>query len=240
MKKVFLFLLICAILLLIPSCKQPHENEKSYSFELTLKQFKDLYQAAVEGEEAYDAKLLEVSPNSICTREQFLTIYERFKDQWVAVLISKRYEQHEIVFEYAGAEVELAEGTMEVTSIDMMHQSFARRTDACRAEGTFYSSSSPEPVYDKRIQEMIQSEKLVNPSDVGIFQTYFNEYRIRELYIYETVDYNLYYVHIYRADETYAGFFELKAYKEDGVLHNFGWSDYNHFSFMSLEDYVNE
>lgn len=259
MRKRLIVCLVCIMLVILQSCQKPlpapptedpplGEGEKNYNFgDITTGKFRLLYKAAVEGEDAYNATLIEICPELKYSRDQFLEAYQYYKNSVVAVLTSKRYIQSEFAFEGAGTEVSLADGTSRITNVDMMRQCFARRTDSCRAEGTFYSSASPEPIYDEPKQEMIQSGKFVSaatytedPFHFADFELYREGYHIKKVYIYDTYDYNLYYFYVYRDDGAYVGSFEFISYKEEGKLNNFFWHDFNCFSFMTLEEYVNQ
>ena len=254
MKKTIIYFLIFSMLLWIPSCGTSKND--SYSFSLDLKGIKQLYEAAMESEETYNETMKKICPNTGCTRDQFLKAFDQFKD-YVIIYVprSARYIQYEINFERKGIEISISEDASQKTSVNMVKQKYIRGGDDCRAEGIFYSSSSPEPIYDGPMQKMIQD---------GIFKNVFslysdnndadyipdlkgylelgndkNGYRFKEAYIYEDDEYNLYYFSVYSNNETYVGSFEFKAYKEeDGRIPYFYWSDFGHFSFITLEEYV--
>ena len=254
MKKAIICFLIFSMLLWIPSCGALKND--SYSFSLDLKGIKQLYDAAMESEEAYNETMNEICPDTECTRDQFLKAFNRFKD-YVIIYVprSARYIQYEINFERKGVEIRISEDASQKTSVNMVKQKYTRGGDECRAEGIFYSSSSPEPIYDEPMQKMIQEGIFKNVftlySDykdddyIRDFEGYLklgedkNGYRFKEAYIHETDEYNLYYFTVYSSEDAYVGALEFKAYKEeDGKIPYFYWSDFYHFSFITLGEYV--
>ena len=237
MKKTIIYLLIFSMLLWIPSCGALKND--SYSFSLNLNEMRKLYKAAIESEEAYAEALAEISPDMECERDAFLELLEQFKDHVVIfVPNSLRYIQYEINFEFEGSKVDTEEGASQKTSVNMIRQKYTRRTDSCRAGGTFYSSSSPEPLYDDPMQKMVQDGTFAVEGDVKS-RFDMNGYLFKEAYIHETAEYNLYYFTVYSSEDAYVGALEFKAYKEeDGKIPYFSWSDFYFFSFMTLGEYV--
>ena len=61
-----------------PDPYQYTEDAKNFNLKLELYQIRQLYEAAGEGEEAFNATLAELDPQAKCTRDQFLTAYDTF------------------------------------------------------------------------------------------------------------------------------------------------------------------
>ena len=249
MRKIsIVFMFCCAILLLIPSCAKPYAYEESKVncslSGLELYEIKMLYEAAGKGEDAFDAKLEELGSKSTCTRDEFLTAYNHFKDQVVVVPNSKRFMQYDFSFDYAGTEIYYMDAPTQTTGVDMVSQTFAHRIASYYGDCRFYGSSSIDPIYESQVAVMLEKGQLVDArpiTDEDLIQYADKDgYRI-DVYVepypseYEQRS-DTFYLFVYR-DNVYVGFFHIVGTNTNPNL-RFKWSDFKHFDFMTLEEAI--
>ena len=249
MRKIsIVFMFCCAILLLIPSCAKPYAYEESKVncslSGLELYEIKMLYEAAGKGEDAFDAKLKELGSKSTCTRDEFLTAYNHFKDQVIIVPNSKRFIQYDFSFDYAGKEIYYMDASPQTTSVDMVSQTFAHRSVSNYGDCYFYGSSSMDPIYESQFAEMLEKGQLVDarPITVEHLIRFIDKdgYRI-DAYVrpypsqYEPSS-DTFYLFVYR-DNVYVGFFHIVTLNTDHDK-QFKWPDFQYFDFMTLEEAI--
>jgi hypothetical protein len=251
MKKTFVFLFLCAMLIIVPSCSDKYEyvetKENCYLNGLQLYEIKELYDAAGEGEQAFDEKIVELKVKSGCTRDEFLTAYNYFKNQVIVVPNSDRFEQSEFVFEYAGTSVYAMDAPIKTTSVDMVRQTLHRPKHSYYGDCMFYSAASMDPIYEEPYQEMIRSGYLVDarPMTPDDMIQYIDKegYRI-EAYVepyemiygeYATYVSPVYYLFVYQED-TFVGHFQIICYAEEPPY--FYWADFEHLDLMTLEEAI--
>ena len=155
MKKTIIFLLICSLLIFVPSCSSAYRHKEDKVFtrwsDLSLYEIKLLYEAAGEGEEAFDAQADELKMKPQYTRDQFLTTYDHFKDQVIVVCNSKRFYQYEFTLGYEGATIAVMDAPNKTTSVDMVTQSFGY-FEPSYGSFHFCGSSSMDPIHQEEFE----------------------------------------------------------------------------------------
>ncbi len=251
MTNAIVFLLLCSMLIFVPSCSDKYEyvetKENCYLNGLQLYEIKELYDAAGQGEQSFDEKIVELKVKSVCTRDEFLTAYNHFKDQVIVVPNSDRFEQSEFVFEYTGTSVYFMDAETKTTSVDMVCQTLRRSKNPSAYECSFYGAASMDPIYGKTYQEHIQAGNLVDARPMtpeNLIQYIDKEgFRIEayvepyEMLYGEYIDYSslIYYLFLYRGD-TYVGHFQIFGYPDRSP--RFYWPDFEHLDLMTLEEAI--
>ena len=147
-----IFLLITMVL--CSACAKPQppnpyqhaEDAQNFLLQLELYEIRQLYEAAGEGEEAFNAKLAEFPRKHTCTRDQFLTAYDTFSKQIVLSLREDRLKHIGISFEYAGAARSPLDDAPDPRSVDTVNQTFSYREDGyVYAVFDFYASTAWDP-----------------------------------------------------------------------------------------------
>ena len=257
MKKIVAIVSLLMAILMLTGCTVPPATSlpaKNYAYNetkancqlsgLELYEIKMLYEAAGDGEDAFNAKLEELGSKSNCTRDEFLTAYNHFKDQVIIVFNSKRFIQYDFSFDYAGKKIYYMDAPPQTTSVDMVSQTFANRYVSNYGDCYFYGSSSMDPIYESQFAKMLEEGQLVDARPITSedqFQCIDKDgYRIDAYVIpypskYEPVS-NIFYLFVYR-DDVYVGFFHIINYNKDHQ-NQFKWPDFRHFDFMTLEEAI--
>jgi hypothetical protein len=241
MKKIFVFLLICSVLFFVPSCSSAyrHKEDKVHTSwsDLSLYEIKLLYEAAGEGEEAFDAKVDELNVTSKYTRDQFLTTYEQFKDQVIVVCNSKRFDQYEFDFSYEGTKIAVVGAPSKTTSVDMVQQSFVH-FDSTYGSFHFCGSSQMDPIHVEEFEDWQENLGLY-ATDAGVKRPYIEKdgYTIDAYYNFDPqtdISPFMIYLLVYRDTGEYVGYFYCQTSSTDPDSHA-NWRDFESFEYMTLE-----
>ena len=222
-------LVLCAVTLLfsctIPQPPDPYQHEvdaQKVSLALELYQIRQLYEAAGEGEEAFNAKLAELAPRATYTRDQFLTAFDTFSKQIVISPRKVRLQHRHISFEYVGTKRLVADGEPYELSVDTVSQMYSHRyVDGNYAAFEFYGSSARDPKDWENIYSVFQYQKEMGKDGYTLKVYADNE---------ETPW--AYYIEVYQGD-TYIGILHIY-----NVTAGFLWTDLDGLEFMTLEQAI--
>jgi hypothetical protein len=222
-------LVLCAAMLLfsctIPQPPDPYQHEvdaQKVSLALELYQIRQLYEAAGEGEEAFNAKLTELAPWAKCTRDQFLTAYDTFSKQIVLSPQKVRLQHRNISFEYVGTTRSVMDGDSYELSVNTVSQMYSHRyVDGNYAGFEFYGSVARDPKDWENVDSAFQYQKEMGKGGYTLKVYADNE---------ETPW--AYYIEVYKGD-TYIGILHIY-----NVTAGFLWTDLDGLEFMTLEQAI--
>ena len=244
MKKTIIFLLLCAILIFVPSCSSGyrHREDKVHTnwSDLSLYEIKLLYEAAGEGEEAFTAKANEIGMTTQYTRDQFLTTYDHFKDQVIVVCNSKRFDQFEFDFSYEGTAVAYMDAPSKTTSVDMVKQSFGH-FEPTYGSFHFCGSNSMDPIHQEEF-EAWKDDLGLYATDAGVKRPYIEKdgYTIDAYCNYQSGAEGtpfMSYLIVHRNTGEYVGFFYSETMTADPEPH-LTWTDFQYCDYMTLEEAI--
>lgn len=244
MKKTIIFLLICSLLIFVPSCSSAYRHKEDKVFthwsDLSLYEIKLLYEAAGEGEEAFDAKADELNMTPKYTRDQFLTTYDHFKDQVIVVCNSKRFDQYEFTLGYEGVTIAEMDAPSKTTSVDMIRQSFIH-FEPSYGSFHFCGSSSMDPIHQEEFE--IWKENLgLYATDAGVQRPHIEKdgYTIDAYYNGDPktdISPFMIYLIVYRDTGEYVGYFYCQTSRANPDSHA-TWRDFESFEYMTLEEAI--
>ena len=222
------FLLITMVL--FSACAKPQppdpyqhaEDAQNFMFQLELYELRQLYEAAGEGEEAFNAKLAELDPRAKCTRDQFLTAFDTFSKQIVLSPQKVRLKHRYICFEYVGTKRLVADGDPYELSVDTVSQTYVHRyVDGDYASVEFFGSSARDPKDWENIYAAFHYQEDIVKDGYTLKVYADNE---------ETPW--AYYIEVYKGD-TYIGILHIY-----NVTAGFLWTDLDGLEFMTLEQAI--
>jgi len=229
-KRLIGVILLIITMLLFSACAKPqppdpyqHAKEaQKISLSLELYQIRQLYEAAGEGEETFNAKLAELAPRATYTRDQFLTAFDTFSKQIVMSPRKVRLKHRHISFEYVGTPRLVADGDPYELSVDTVSQMYVHRyVDGDYACFEFFGSSARDPKDWENIYSVFQYQK----------EMVKNGYTLKVYADNEETPW-AYYIEVYQGD-TYIGVLYISD-----VTAGFLWTDLDQLEFMTLEQAI--